>query len=104
MTDYLVQEAASHRIDDIYRYTLTTWGKEQADRYIQGLFDSFGSIATHKILSRPIPAQFEVEGFFYRYEKHFVYWKHLVNGKVCIVTVLQERMHQIATFQDDFGT
>lgn len=102
MTDYLVQEAASHRIDEIYRYTLTTWGKEQADRYIQGLFDSFGTISTHETLSRPIPADFEVQGYFYRYEKHFVYWKHLVDGKIGIVTVLHERMHQIARLKDDF--
>lgn len=103
MTDYLVQEAASYRIDEIYRYTLTRWGKEQADSYIQGLFDSFGNIATHEVLSRPIPANFEVEGFFYRYKKHFVYWKHLANGKVGIVAILHERMHQIARFKDDFG-
>lgn len=100
MTNYLVQDAASHRIDEIYRYTLTKWGVEQADRYIQGLFDSFGDISSHEVLSRPIPAEFEVEGFFYRYEKHFVYWKYLQSGKVGIVTILHERMHQLARFKD----
>lgn len=104
MTDYLVQQAASRRIDEIYRYTLTRWGKEQADRYIQGLFGSFGSIASHEALSRPIPAEFGVEGFFYRYEKHVVYWKQLPNGKIGIVTVLHERMHQITRFKDDFDS
>ena len=56
-----------------------------------------------EVLSRPIPAEFGVEGFFSQYEKHFVYWKYLSNGKVGIVTILHERMHQIARFKDDFG-
>lgn len=103
MTDYLVQESASHRIDEIYRYTLAKWGKEQADSYIQGLFDSFGNISPHGVLSRPIPGSFEIEGFFYRYGKHFVYWRYLANGKIGIVTILHESMHQIARFKDDFG-
>jgi len=29
-----VQEAASYRIDEIYRYTRELWGTEQANRYI----------------------------------------------------------------------
>lgn len=103
MTDYLIQETASYRMDEIYRYTLQKWGQKQADRYIQGLFDSFGKIASHEVLSRPVPADFGIQGFFYHFEKHFVYWKHLANGQVGIVTVLHERMHQISRFKDDFG-
>ena len=50
-----------------------------------GLFEAFSSIATHEVLSQPIPAEFEVEGYFFRYEKHFVYWKTLSNGDIGIV-------------------
>ena len=99
---YLVQRAASHRIDEIYQYTASKWGEPQAESYIQGLFDSFEKIGDHTILSRPVPAEFEVEGFFYRYEKHIVYWKYLEDGNVGIVTILHERMHQISRFLDDF--
>lgn len=51
MTDYLVQEAASHRIDGKYHYTLEKWGKDQADSYIQGLFDAFAKIVSRDVLS-----------------------------------------------------
>lgn len=97
----LVQEAASHRIDEIYRYTKARWGDAQADAYITGLFDAFDRIAKHEILSRPIPAEFGVEGFYFRYEKHFIYWKRLEGQNIGIVTILHERMHQIGRFQDD---
>ena len=98
-----VQEAASLRLDEIYRYTRNRWGPEQADRYITELFAAFDRIASHGVASRPIPADFGVDGFYYRYERHFVYWRRLSNGDIGIVTILHERMHQTARFRDDLG-
>ena len=98
-----IQEAASHRLDDIYRYTRERWGIEQADRYITGLFAAFDKIDTHGVISRPVPAAFGVDGFFFRYERHFVYWRRLINGDIGIVTILHERMHQTDRFREDFA-
>jgi len=98
-----IQQAASHRLDEIYRYTSETWGADRADAYIRGLFAAFERIATHAVMSRPIPAAFAVEGYVFRYERHFVYWRHLANGDIGIVTILHERMHQIDRFREDFG-
>lgn len=99
----LVQEAAACRLDEIYRYTRDHWGTQQADRYITGLFEACNGVETHKTLSRPIPAEFGVDGYFFRYERHFVYWRRLSNNDVGIVTILHERMHQIDRFREDFG-
>lgn len=98
-----VQQAASHRLDDIYRFTRDRWGEVQADRYITGLFDAFERIGTHGVTSRPIPAEFGVDGYVFRYERHLVYWRRLSNGDIGIVTILHERMHQIERFREDFG-
>ncbi len=98
-----VQEGASFRIDEIYQYTRDRWGPDQADTYITGLFEAFDKIVTHEVMSRPVPAEFGIEGFFFRYEKHFVYWKKLVNGDIGVVTILHDRMHQIERFREDFG-
>ncbi|MDN5843255.1 MAG: type II toxin-antitoxin system RelE/ParE family toxin [Alcaligenaceae bacterium] len=98
-----IQGAASYRIDEIYRYTRDHWETQQADRYITGLFKAFDGIATHQTLSRPIPAEFGIDGYFFRYEQHFVYWRRLANNDIGIVTILHVRMHQIDRFLDDFG-
>ena len=103
MAPVRVQEAASHRIDEIYRYTRDQRGVEQANQYTTGLFDAFGKIDRHEVLSRPIPAEFGIDGYFFRYERHFVYWRKLSNGDIGIVTILHERMHQIDRFRNDFG-
>lgn len=98
----LVQEAASLRLDDIYRYTRDLWGEVQADRYITGMFEAFERIEAHGVAAKPIPAEFGVEGFFFRYEHHFVYWRRLSDGDIGIVAILHERMHQIDRFRADF--
>ena len=102
MTQFLVQNKASFRIDEIYRYTLERWGAGKAESYITGLFEAFEKIETHEIFSRPIPAEFGVDGFFFRYEKHFVYWKYLSNGAVGIVTILHDVCTKWSAFNDDF--
>ena len=103
MATIRVQDAAAHRLDEIFRYTRDHWGAEQAERYITGMFEAFERIADHGVASRPVPAEFGVEGFFFRYERHFVYWRKLKNGDIGIVTVLHARMHQIDRFREDFG-
>lgn len=96
-----VQEAASHRLDEIYRYARKRWGKDQAARYITGLFEAFERIETHGVASMPVPAEFGVDGYVFRYERHFIYWRRLKNGDIGIVTILRERMHQIDRFRED---
>ena len=54
--------------------------------------------------SRPIPAEFGVEGFYFRHEHNFVYWRRLSNGDIGIVTILHERMHQSDRFRDNLGS
>ena len=97
-----VPEAAALRLDGIYRTTCDLWGEAQAETYITGLFAAFEQIETRGVVSRPVPAEFGVEGFFFRYERHFVYWRRLSNGDIGIVTVLHERMHQMARLTDDY--
>ncbi len=102
MTGFRVQDWASHRLDEIYRYTRETWGEDQADAYIRGLFNRLEAIAARRFPWRHIPAEFEVDGFVCRYEQHFIYWRILDDGEVGVVTILHQRMHQIDRFREDW--
>lgn len=103
MRQVRVQERAAARLDEIYRHSRTRWGQTRAERYLHTLFASFEGVARGEVVSRPIPAEFGVNGFFYRCQKHFVYWKRLANGDIGIVTVLHQRMLPMAHLRDDFG-
>ena len=54
-------------------------------------------------MSRMIPAEFGIDGYFFRYERHLVNWRNLSNGDIGIVTILHERMHQVDRFREDFS-
>ena len=99
-----VQDGASHRLDEIYSYGCETWGEDQAERYLRGLFERFEAIAARRFPWRAIPAEFGVGGYVCRYEKHYIYWKLLGDDTVGIVTILHERMHQIDRFREDIPT
>ncbi|HEY3812957.1 MAG TPA: type II toxin-antitoxin system RelE/ParE family toxin [Caulobacteraceae bacterium] len=102
MTGFRIQDRAGHRLDEIYRYTCDTWSEAQADTHIHGLFDRFEAIAARRFPWRAIPAEFGVDGYICRYEKHFIYWKVLEDGAVGIVTILHERMHRIERLKEAF--
>ena len=101
MTSFRIQDGAGHRLDEIYAYTSHNWGEAQAEAYVRSLFDKFKAIAAREIPWRAIPAEFGVDGYFCRHQKHVIYWKLLSNGKIGIVTILHERMHQIERLKDD---
>lgn len=98
-----VQEMASVRLDEIYRYTRERWGEAQAEQYVSGMFAAFAQIETRGVVSKPVPAELGVQGYYFRYERHFVYWRRLADGDIGIVTILHERMHQIDRFREDFS-
>lgn len=96
-----VQAAASLRLDEIYRYTRNRRGAEQADRYITELFAAFDRIESRGVASHSVPAEFGVDGFYFRYAHHFVYWQPQSNGDIGIVAILHEQMHQIDQFREE---
>jgi toxin ParE1/3/4 len=103
VSGFRVRDRAGHRLDEVYRYTHDTWGEAQAETYVRGLFAHFEAIAARRFPWRPIPAEFRVDGYVCRYERHFIYWKVLGDGAVGIVTVLHERMHRIEWLREDLG-
>ncbi len=99
---YILLDPAYAQLDDIYEYTKTQWGADQAKTYVGGLFDCFEQIDSRQVLWRAIPVQLEIDGYFTRYEKHYVYWKKLSGGRIVVVAILHERMHQIEWLNNSF--
>jgi toxin ParE1/3/4 len=95
---YFIQPAASARLEDIYRYTLQHFGFRQADTYVDSAFALF---AERRIAWRRIPREFGVDGYFARYQSHYVFWKLRSDGQVAIVAILHQRMDLARRLQED---
>lgn len=96
-------ETASARFDEIYGFTADRWGEEQAERYLAGLFAAINGLEDGRTRSRQVPSAFGVLGFVARYEHHYIYWRRLEDGRVGVVSILHERMHQERRVRKEFG-
>jgi len=92
MSVFFVEPTADQRLDD---FTADHWGEEQADRYVQRLFERFAAIAARRVPWRALPPDFGVPLYYARAEHHIVYWRERADGAIGIVTILHERMHQL---------
>jgi len=101
VTKYLIQPAASARLEEIYRHTVDHFGPAQADRYLDGAFALFDDVAERRITWQRIPGEFGVDGFFARYQSHFVFWKRRSDGQIAIVAVLHQRMDLARRLRED---
>lgn len=104
MSRYLLEKAANASLDDIYAYTKETWSEAQADTYLTGMFARFEAIASGTVHAREVDAAFGIKAWFCRYRHHYVYWKRLDDGRIGIMAILHERMHQAARLCDVLET
>jgi plasmid stabilization system protein ParE len=87
-----IYPTARRRIVEIWHYTDKTWGEEQADSYVRGLYKFIEKVAGNKHLWRRIDYN-DVQGlFFVRYKHHYIFFRELSTGVLGIINVLHESM------------
>lgn len=99
MADYELTLDAEHDLLDIARYTIKTWGREQADRYETKLTDCFAAIAAGQArASTPLRHRPDVR--VTRCQHHYVFF--LVRNDACplILAVLHEKMDLMVRLRD----
>lgn len=55
MPRYFLSTDADEDIQDIYLYSVDTWGKDRARSYVFGLFEAFETISRNPRMGRPRP-------------------------------------------------
>ena len=90
---YRIFKRARQQLIDIWIYTEQKWGDRQSDQYIDGLYKAFKEISEDSHSWRKVRGKKFVGVFFFRYEKHFVFFKQLTSGDVGIISVLHEKMN-----------
>lgn len=103
MIGYQLLPHAKAQVDEIFDYTYQQWGEAQAVRYFRSLQLRFAAIASRQVPWRKIPEEAGVDGYYCRYEHHFIYWRVLSDGSIGIATILHERMSQAPRLRATFG-
>ena len=90
MSNFSLRPKARQDLEDIWFYTLNTWGEAQADKYIYDLNDSFEFLKDNPERGRP--CDYVREGYRKHYVgKHIVFYRKTSTG-VDIVRILHQRM------------
>lgn len=101
MTDVCYSPLALAQLDNIWDYGFHRFGINQADKYIDGLFDAIGEISNAGSYNGIKPRVFPLDMLtditsecihFFRYENEIVYLKKLKTGGIGVVSILGARM------------
>ena len=86
---YRLSPLADTDLEDIWLYTLETWSRDQADRYLRTLFSAFADLATGRKTGRPARVR---DGYFkHSVGAHVIYFRRSEFG-IDVIRVLHGRM------------
>ncbi|MCF0074439.1 type II toxin-antitoxin system RelE/ParE family toxin [Dyadobacter sp. CY261] len=91
MGSYRLARRAESDLEDIWGYTETTWSTEQAEKYLDGLFNCFQSIADGRAKAKSIDA-IRVGYSKTPFVKHNIYFRKAPHHVIEIVRILHVSM------------
>ena len=93
---FRITPRAYEDLKNIARYTIKTWGKEQRDRYLEGLDTRFGWLAENPLLGTHRP---EVREGYYSYPQgsHVIFYI-IRNGFIDIIGIPHQQMDIVGYF------
>lgn len=95
---YNLTQAAKRDLRAIWRYTVSRWGEEQADRYLGRLEHCFARIATGEVRPKTFSITYP-QAQVIRCEHHYVFYLPSPQVQPVIIAVLHENMDMIARIQ-----
>lgn len=108
MNSFIVYPLADQQLDEIWRYSYTHWGEQQANQYTRTMEAHFQLLADRESRWRTIHHLFAgrkismppafAEIYMSRYEKHVVYFRPVDDRTIGIMSLLHQSMdmpHQI---------
>lgn len=100
MTSYVLAEDADADLQNIYLFTLDNWGEAQAEIYINSLFSSFETLASHPEMGR-LRTELGKDIRSFVHKRHIIYYVNMTTG-VGISRVLHSSMdvEHSNTFED----
>lgn len=89
---YKLSRRAEKDLSGIWRYTVETWSREQADKYVTGLLGAMADIAKAPASMGRSYEHVRTGYCKYLWGKHVIFYKIHNDGSVFISRVLHEKM------------
>ena len=92
MPKYKLSKRAVKDLSGIWRYTLETWSREQADKYVNGLLGAMDNISKAPASMGSTYEHVRTGYRKYLWKKHMIFYQIKDDGSVFISRVLHEKM------------
>jgi len=91
MAGFILTGKAKEDLKDIARITQKRWGKEQRNKYLQILDNSFHTLAINPSMGRECR---EIRVGYYKFPTgcHIIFYRRIIGQPIEIVRILHERM------------
>jgi len=96
---YRIARAAQEELDEIWLYSARQWSNEQADRYLDGLYDCFDLLQRHPLLAREWTA-IDPPVRLHPHRSHLIVYR-IQDKTLVIVRVLHLKSDWQATLESD---
>ena len=103
MSKYVIFKPANETLDEVWRYSLDNWGKKEAEEYIEGLFATIQKAASREILWRGLREQTNLEVYFVKYQRHYLFFRELEDDLIGIVSIIHERRDVVSVLESELG-
>ena len=102
MPKYVIFKPANETLDEVWRYSLDSWGQEKAEEYIEGLFATIQKVASREILWRRLREQTNLEVYFVKYQRHYLFFREFEDDSIGIVSVIHERRDVVSILEKEY--
>ena len=103
MSKYVFFKPANETLDEVWRYSLDNWGQKKAEEYIDGLFAMIQKAASREILWRGLREQTNLEVYFVKYQRHYLFFRELEDDLIGIVSIIHERRDIVSVLEKALG-
>lgn len=100
-SNFVLYEPANATLDDIWRYTVKQWDEAQAEKYINGLFETLEKASKHEMPWRTLHQQLQLEAFFVKYKRHYLFFRELEDGVLGVISIIHERRDIVSVLEEE---
>ena len=90
---------ADEALDQIWLYTCETWGENQAEKYLTGLYNHIEKLADDRNLWLTLPREIvvapdlEIDVYCSKFKYHYIFFRELSDGTLGVLIILHEKMN-----------
>ena len=101
MSQFVIFKPANQTLDEIWEYSLETWGEKQAEIYIEGLFNILQKAASREVLWRKLHKQTFLETYFVKYQRHYIFFRELEDNLIGVISIIHEQRDIVSLLEKD---